>query len=494
MALATRCPHCDTVFRLDPHLLAPHDGRVRCGHCQEVFDAAHYQFELTPEGGVKAAEVGQAVAKPAVATSPEATKAETVNGTAVEHAAIKTEPIAPAPASEPIAETTQPAKSEPAFSNEGSDDAAAALKQPQAAPAQAPALDPFGKPHTKSFIANGDATSATSAAPADTFDEDKTVFAAFGHRVEESPAPSESLAEPLIGERVEPSLEASVKAPAGLYAATPAPSTSPADTQGRRFVRARTGPLADHPAEPDAKAEAHEAHETHDAHETRSEPFVGPSAHARSATPEAEGTTPPPASTPWPSDPEPRFNAPPYAGTHSGEAEPYPLLREKPSLLRSPAFWRVAGRVIAVVLAITLVLQILWWQRESVMVYFPPAQSLYAKACEAFDCAVTPPRDIDGLQIENSNLRQVDGPHRLELRLALRNRFDVALAYPALELTLLDDKNNIAIRRVLWPQDYARPGTVFVTGLAPRSTQAVIVRLDTGEAVAANYRVQVFYP
>jgi len=26
-------------------LLAPHDGRVRCGHCQEIFDAAHYQFD-----------------------------------------------------------------------------------------------------------------------------------------------------------------------------------------------------------------------------------------------------------------------------------------------------------------------------------------------------------------------------------------------------------------------------------------------------------------
>ena len=49
MALATRCPHCETVFKLDPHLLAPHDGRVRCGHCQEVFDAAHHRFELPDE-------------------------------------------------------------------------------------------------------------------------------------------------------------------------------------------------------------------------------------------------------------------------------------------------------------------------------------------------------------------------------------------------------------------------------------------------------------
>lgn len=32
-----------------------------------------------------------------------------------------------------------------------------------------------------------------------------------------------------------------------------------------------------------------------------------------------------------------------------------------------------------------------------------------------------------------------DGPHKLELKLSLRNRLDVALAYLALELTLLDN-------------------------------------------------------
>jgi hypothetical protein len=35
---------------------------------------------------------------------------------------------------------------------------------------------------------------------------------------------------------------------------------------------------------------------------------------------------------------------------------------------------------------------------------------------------------------------------------------------------------------------------VIGAGLAARSTQPVIVRLDTGDAVAANYRVQIFYP
>ncbi len=156
--------------------------------------------------------------------------------------------------------------------------------------------------------------------------------------------------------------------------------------------------------------------------------------------------------------------------------------------------WKIVGSLIALVLFVALIAQVAWWQRETVMVYWPASQPLFAQACEQLGCVVAPPRDIDGLQIENSGLRQVDGSHKLELKLSLRNRFDVAIGYPALELTLLDDKNNVAIRRVLWPQDYARPGTVIGAGLPARSTQPVIVRLDTGDAVAANYRVQIFYP
>jgi hypothetical protein len=155
---------------------------------------------------------------------------------------------------------------------------------------------------------------------------------------------------------------------------------------------------------------------------------------------------------------------------------------------------RVVGIIVAVLLGLLLLVQLAWWQRESVMVFVPASHALYSDVCDQIGCTISPPRDIDGLQIESSGLRQVDGPHKLELKLSLRNRLDVALAYPALELTLLDDKNNVAIRRVLWPQDYARAGTIFAVGLPPQSAQPVVVRLDTGDAVAANYRVQVFYP
>ncbi|MDC6134284.1 zinc-ribbon domain-containing protein, partial [Burkholderia gladioli] len=49
MPLATRCPHCETVFRIQPEHLTLHGGLARCGHCQQVFDAAHSLVDPDPE-------------------------------------------------------------------------------------------------------------------------------------------------------------------------------------------------------------------------------------------------------------------------------------------------------------------------------------------------------------------------------------------------------------------------------------------------------------
>lgn len=38
--MLTRCPQCETVFRLRPEQLEPAGGLVRCGNCRKVFDAA----------------------------------------------------------------------------------------------------------------------------------------------------------------------------------------------------------------------------------------------------------------------------------------------------------------------------------------------------------------------------------------------------------------------------------------------------------------------
>src|SRR5258708_18566058 len=39
MALYTRCPNCDTTFRVTTQQLQASGGQVRCGNCQKIFDA-----------------------------------------------------------------------------------------------------------------------------------------------------------------------------------------------------------------------------------------------------------------------------------------------------------------------------------------------------------------------------------------------------------------------------------------------------------------------
>jgi predicted Zn finger-like uncharacterized protein len=469
MALATRCPHCETVFKLDPHLLAPHDGRVRCGHCQEVFDAAHHRFELPEETGAHGVAQHAAIIDDEVAVGPSTHSATAPVSPDDPDTETAPKPEAPPKPDAPL----KPKPFTPRTLDLGTPGPATRAEPPPAPPSPTPPAPP----------------PRPASAPPDE-DPDRTVYA-------DSPAFSKASTQtPATPPRTEP--------PAPAPSPTPAPSPAPSDAANepsaepeepprmKQFVRVG---VPQTPAEPPAPFV--------DPVDDRAEPFIGPM-HRPDDTPPPARPAPEPSPAPaWGDDAEPGFGGMPPGGARPASAnEAFPVTREA----RAPATpvkgkgkstskgARVAGIVLAVLLFLVLVVQLAWWQRETVMVYVPGSHALYTDVCDQLGCTISPPRDIDGLQIESSGLRQVDGPHKLELKLSLRNRMDVSLAYPALELTLLDDKNNVAIRRVLWPQDYARPGTIFAIGLPPQSAQPVVVRLDTGDAVAANYRVQVFYP
>ena len=69
MSLKTRCPACDTVFKIVPDQLKVSNGWVRCGRCAEVFDAAaHAAISVTTEDTDKA-DPWQQVSRPEVALS-----------------------------------------------------------------------------------------------------------------------------------------------------------------------------------------------------------------------------------------------------------------------------------------------------------------------------------------------------------------------------------------------------------------------------------------
>lgn len=46
--MRTRCPRCQTIFRITPEQLQARAGKVRCGHCQAIFNALETLIEETP--------------------------------------------------------------------------------------------------------------------------------------------------------------------------------------------------------------------------------------------------------------------------------------------------------------------------------------------------------------------------------------------------------------------------------------------------------------
>ncbi len=148
-------------------------------------------------------------------------------------------------------------------------------------------------------------------------------------------------------------------------------------------------------------------------------------------------------------------------------------------------------------LLLLLIAQTVLHYRDAVAAYWPAAKPALARLCDAAGCAIRPLRDVamNYLSIESSDL-QADPAHRglLILTASVRSHAAWALAYPYLELTLTDAKDDVVVRRALAPADYAGGTADVGSGIAPNGEVAIKLFIDASATVQAGYRLYMFYP
>lgn len=148
--------------------------------------------------------------------------------------------------------------------------------------------------------------------------------------------------------------------------------------------------------------------------------------------------------------------------------------------------------VTAVALAMLLVLQILVHQRDRLAAAYPAVTPALQALCEPLGCTIEPYRQIESVQIDSSALvREREDLYRLEV--GLKNVSALALAMPALELSLTNAADDVVLRRVLQPGEWDNPAP----SLPAHGTVLLSVRLslqDAGDLRMAGYRALVFYP
>jgi len=186
----------------------------------------------------------------------------------------------------------------------------------------------------------------------------------------------------------------------------------------------------------------------------------------------------------------------PIGGTGEAANEDVPgadFLDEAPPPPRRRLAW-----AFGVVLALAvLAAQAVHYFRTEIAVLVPETRPYLAAACVTLQCDLKLPRRPKLMAIESSDL-QADGRREnvIVLNAVLRNQAQFAQEYPALELTLTDERDEAVARRVLLPADYLAGQTAdqLAQGIGAGADAALRIYFDTGGLRAIGYRMYLFFP
>lgn len=538
MSQTTRCPSCTTIFKVVPDQLRISDGWVRCGQCEQIFDAAEH-LQPVPQPPLLPDMAFDSLRSP-VALVPRTPEVPQTWGAA---APMQPQPPVPVPAPVPAAVLQVPEVVIPAF----------LAVSPSPAPV-APAL------YGAAPLPSDEACDATvvpaplSAVPVPTPVPDTPPDSTPEPSVEPAPLPPVPVVVPDVpGVDVAiAALEVPVAPEVPVVADTPAigvveaidfppapvpvpvsvqaetPEQAPAELPGYELPSAAPPELSlewlefpepeqapEPEPDPAPDLELGLKLDLEPEPEPRSEPDPEPGSHPGTVR-ETTDTALPDTTALAPllpgqalaahriARPKAARESVPAADaasatTASGAPAPQAAQGEdEPSFVRAArrkAFWRkpaVRGALalVGVLLCCTWALQMVVHQRHYIAAAQPQWRPLLQALCAPLECVVGPHRDMAAVVVESSSFNRVQGDV-YQFAVTLKSRADVPLEAPAVELTLTDVSDQPVLRRVFLPQDFRAPDQLPAQG---EWSASLLARLALGNTTVAGYRVLAFYP
>ncbi len=127
----------------------------------------------------------------------------------------------------------------------------------------------------------------------------------------------------------------------------------------------------------------------------------------------------------------------------------------------------------------------LWAER------WPATRPALAVGCQWLDCTLAPPHRIDDVVVESSTLSPGPNGNGYRLALVLRNRGELTIATPWIDLRLTDSSGQMVARRALAPADFRLDPAV----LAPGGESTLQLLFASSDPRRINgYTVEIFYP
>ncbi|MBE0472873.1 zinc-ribbon and DUF3426 domain-containing protein [Rhodoferax sp.] len=182
------------------------------------------------------------------------------------------------------------------------------------------------------------------------------------------------------------------------------------------------------------------------------------------------------------------------------EVVPVPLA-EPVSFMRAPVVspnthrpgMRVLWGVLSVFLLLGLLLQGIYRERDQLAALKPEFKPALQIFCEVLGCRLSPMQRIEALVLDSVTFHQMD-PETFRLHLVVKNKAQLALAMPAVELTLTDLADQPVMRRVFLPAELGAKSDAVSAFGEWSATANLRVKADTAQPRALGYRLLVFYP
>lgn len=511
MALATKCPHCNTIFRVALDQLKLRGGIVRCGACNQVFDGNAALIEPPARGAAETpppSPSSYSASSPAPAANPAPAPAPIPSAASALTAAPTS--YAPAPfdaamaaldtrAAEMLPPPTEQPYALDLGGHDGADDAPATpAREIDAGAGQAPDIVPDIVPDAPPRAPTTTADLAPAPAPAPT---------AFEQALEldldiEAAAPAEpAAAMPAADLSDAPAAPAETAVPAKAAVWRKAAPVE-AETAPTQLPATAAAPQAESAPEPEAEPEHQPLPERESAPWPEAEPW--PAAAADVAELQAEPAAAPPARQEpvlgEPADDMVEHRPPTAAAPTPADDAPADAADEEPGFVKRDRLNRRVGKVARIVMALGSVLllaalaaQAVATFRNPLAAYVPALKPALLAICARAGCTVALPTQIDELSIEPGELQAVSET-TFSFATQLRNQGRVGQSWPHIELTLNDANDKPVLRRVFTPREYLAGQAEVDKGFSPRSEQSVKLYFELAQIKASGYHIAVFYP
>ncbi len=126
---------------------------------------------------------------------------------------------------------------------------------------------------------------------------------------------------------------------------------------------------------------------------------------------------------------------------------------------------------------------------------FPSARPMLAQVCSVIECQADLPAHIESVTIDSYELHSpTKGEKTYTLNVLLRNRSQLAQAWPYFELTLKDATETPIVRRVFNVKEYQNSKQEIAKGFAANSEYAVKLQFEVEPPLKpVGYEVYLFY-